>query len=165
MIFFMAFASLRLYGSEKRKKTPMCKIGICRFDGDGILWVYSVVKEQRRFDPSLVPTEKPESYTHIEKLFFEKKKKPSPKLIGKGCQCMHWCTFSKRTFCPLGGRKFHPPPMCSIWAHGTLGELFDDTLFPKGKFYPLGSNEFGLFPKWSNWPLGIADCYWVKLTQ
>ena len=37
MIFFMAFASLRLYGSEKRKKTPMCKIGICRFDGDGIL--------------------------------------------------------------------------------------------------------------------------------
>ena len=37
MIFFMAFASLRVYGSEKRKKTPMCKNRICRFDGDGIL--------------------------------------------------------------------------------------------------------------------------------
>jgi hypothetical protein len=36
--------------------------------------VYSVVKEQRRFDPSLVPTEKPESYTHLEKKFREKEK-------------------------------------------------------------------------------------------
>ena len=37
MIFFMAFASLRVYGSEKRGKTPMCKNQIYRFDGDGIL--------------------------------------------------------------------------------------------------------------------------------
>ena len=37
MIFFMAFASFRVYGSEKREKTPMCKNQICRFDGDGIL--------------------------------------------------------------------------------------------------------------------------------
>ena len=37
MIFFMAFASLHVYGSEKRKKTPMCKNRICRFDRDGIL--------------------------------------------------------------------------------------------------------------------------------
>ena len=37
MIFFMAFASLRVYGSEKREKTPMCKNRICRFDGEGIL--------------------------------------------------------------------------------------------------------------------------------
>ena len=37
MIFFMAFASLREYGIEKRKKTPMCKKQIYRFDGDGIL--------------------------------------------------------------------------------------------------------------------------------
>ena len=37
MIFFMAFASLRVYDSEKREKTPMCKNRICRFDGDGIL--------------------------------------------------------------------------------------------------------------------------------
>ena len=36
-IFFMAFASLHVYGSEKRKKTPMCKNRICRFDEDGIL--------------------------------------------------------------------------------------------------------------------------------
>ena len=37
MIFFMAFASFRVYGSEKREKTPMCKNRIYRFDGDGIL--------------------------------------------------------------------------------------------------------------------------------
>ena len=37
MIFFMAFASLRVYGSEMRKKTPMCKKRICRFDGNGIM--------------------------------------------------------------------------------------------------------------------------------
>ena len=54
----------------------MCKNRIYRFDGDGILWVYSVVKEQRRFDPSLVPTEKPESYTHFEKIILRKRKSP-----------------------------------------------------------------------------------------
>ena len=37
MIFFMAFDSFRVYGSEKREKTPMCKNRIYRFDGDGIL--------------------------------------------------------------------------------------------------------------------------------
>ena len=37
---------------------------------------YSVVKEQRRFAPSLVPTEKPESYTRFGKIFLRKRKSP-----------------------------------------------------------------------------------------
>ena len=88
MIFFMAFASLRVYGSEKREKTPMCKNRICRFDGDGICEYIRLSRNSDGLTLHLFPL-RTSNRTPISEKIFEKKKKPSPKLIGKGCQRMH----------------------------------------------------------------------------
>ena len=88
MIFFMAFASLRVYGSEKREKTPMCKNRICRFDGDGICEYIRLSRNSDGLTLHLFPL-RSSNRTPISEKIFEKKKKPSPKLIGKGCQRMH----------------------------------------------------------------------------
>ena len=160
----MAFASFRVYGSEKREKTPMCKNQICRFDGDGILWLYSVVKEQRRVDPSLVPTGKPESYTHFGKIFLRKRKSSLRNWSERVAGVFLGTLFPRGNFYLLEDGRFTRHPCAQfehmeLWAHSLMIYYFQREIFTlweatSSDYFPSGQIDHLELPIviGSNWP-------------